>query len=722
MKYDVDFTRTDQHKVTKIKNLAHVESGNHKDDHPNEVEVPVEPSIEKEGGYDSTSNTFWWRIKLNNGNGEDVSGWTVKDAVIGKHKIVGNVTIFRIENWQSIRVKDIEAFNGQSGFSIKLSDYIEGLSDDQKKEDFWIEYRTEAPAGNPGETVSETNYASYQPEQGTGSSTSTTVNGTLRDWHVQKDFKSWETTQLNAKETEIVSKLWHSEVTIGAGNLTEFTYTDEIGQVLDGQGNDQHYATAKDLEDYFIKDESTSKNRKTGLYLKLGEYDRYNYNGAGEATTRSYYYGADEKQSDVTIKVTYFDAERNEVSPTDKSTHVKSFIVTVTPAEGKTINARALVLKEYRTMVDTTTQKAGQTWTIKNTGKVKDKTSEAQDEHTRPHKFVKEVYTGKTNENAPVYKAGDQKVPYKWDSSYLADKIQLDKGQLLYRLMLHTSQSEDGKDITITDTLPAGMTLVEGSVYAKFYQGTWEADSNNDWSHNTNFQGANKPFYTTVKNDDGTTTLTITIPNYKYSSGSPDVAVYYKVSVAEDPAWNDPDKLTKEDDPSKLVKEYKNLASWNRQTSSDNVKVERNKTYIDKSGVQLYEDGNPTGKIRYTIVINSAADDLDPKANTLTLVDTMENKFNPQLDLSSVKLFNYDSTKEKNIGTELISTSYEMVYDTTNHKMTLTVPDSKAMILVYDYSIDENYHGTPTITNKADLLNEKWTSEDSAKLVETLKR
>lgn len=716
--YDVDFASADADKATEIKNQAHAQSGDYNGWTWNTEKVEV--LIEKEGGYDPYSNTFWWRIKLNNGNGEDVSGWTIKDAVEDEHKIVGDVRIFRIENGQPESVANIGDFNGQSEFSINLSKYLEGLPDEQKKRDFWIEYRTEAPDGNPGANVSETNHA-HLTGQGTESDTRATVTGTLRDWNVSKVPSHKDTTGLNDDGSGMLYEYWHSEVTIGAGNLTSFTYTDDIGEVLDNQGKDQHYATAEELEKYFTKPESpNANNRSTGLYLKLDEYDRYNYNGDGEATTQSDYNGADKKQADVTIKVTYYDADEKEVLPTDPTTPVKKFKVTVTPAPGKTINAQSLVLKEYRTMVNTNTQKAGEKWTIQNSGEVRGKTSKATDEYTRPHKFVKEVYTGKTNNGEPLYKEGDQKVPYKWDSFYLADKIQLDEGQLLYRLMLHTSQNENGTNITITDTLPAGMTVVENSVDAKFYQNVWtQHDSNYE---GTDFKLGNKPSYTTTTNDDGTTTLTITIPSYKYSSNYRDVAVYYKVSVAEDPAWNDPAMLTKA---------YENSASWNDQTSSDNVKVEREKTVIGKSGVQLDKDGNPvqigsdgkpiktpTGKIRYTIVINSAADDLDPKANTLTLVDTMGNSFNPQLDLSSVQLFNYDSTKEKNIGTELISTSYEMVYDATNHKMTLTVPDSKAMILVYDYSIDENYPGTPTITNKADLLNGKWTSEDSAKLVE----
>lgn len=742
-KYEIDYDATvkiaDLSQDTKFDNLAHSHSGNHDEWWRDSEEA--HPSLEKTGQYDSATNTVGWTLKLNNGNGEDVSDWHVGDKV-STVKIDGYINVLRIkEDGSYERVAALSDFDGKTEFSFKMGelDGFKNLTDEQKKGNFVIQYRTTVPDNiKPGQNTNEHNNAWYWSEKGGNGKAAETVYFTLRDWDVAKSLSRRDADNVQKSIDGMVYEHWNANVTIGAGKLKSFTYTDEIEQVLDDNGTDQHYATAADLESYFTMENNANANRNTGLYLKLGEFDRYNYNGAGKKVTKSYYYGADKETNDVDITVTYYDADGNVVDPTDSTTHVKKFVVNVKP-KGNINNAQALVLPEYRTMINTETQKEGQTWTIKNKGTTGNHSSEAQDSYTKPHKFDKQVYTGKTDENQAVYKDGDAKVPYKWgdENSQVRwphnfnQTKKLEDGQIQYRLMLHTTQEDGGKDgvggtITITDILPAGMTLVEDSVFAKFYENENDQGDEN-WATergiNSNFTSNSKPTCTTKANDDGTTTLTITIPDYHWGYVRPDVAVYYTVQLTDE-AWKDLNTTECT---------YNNTAEWNGNKSSDNVTVHRDENVLEKNGVQLDKDGNPvklengqakvspTGTIRYSIVINPAAQDLVKNVDTLTLVDTMDSdasQFNPQLDVSSVHLYNYDSSKKDHIGKEVDTSAYMIHYDATTGKITMTIPDSKALVFVYDYNLDESFSSGKQITNHAEL-NGSWSTSKSVTLVET---
>ena len=729
--YDVNITPKDATKRVHICNLAYSKSGNHDEWHWDSEDIETE--IEKEGGYDADSNTFWWRIKLNNGLQQDVSGWKVHDSGTGT-KIVGDVSVYRVENNNPVFVSSRSDFDGAQTFEFEMGNLdvtdpndssktvkFSAISDDQKKADYYIEYRTEAPAGQAGGQVSETNSAGYTDKDNHGKDTSSTATGNLRDSSVNKKWKD-NSDQLS-EDKSILQTQWNSDVILPAGKLNTFVYQDEIEDAVDEQGNTYaHYAIASELENAFKKiisrNSDNGGNCKKGLYLALNEYDRYNYNGSGNYATKSNYYGADAAQSDVKIEVKYFDKDGNEVLLDNSSTPVKSFTVTILSENG--IEAHDLAVNGYPTHVNVSQLSGGQGISIKNKGLSGGKESEASHKYVKPMdsgEIDKRVHTSTVN-GGRIFKNGSQTVDYS-----------LDDGKLIYKLMLRTGPKNNGT-LTIYDTLPDGVTYDDNSIKA-FYYPDATGDENNrtkeiTWSENeqinVNFEGNSKPGVNISPDSNGKAVLTITIPNFKYAKAYPYVGIEYSVSFAGDNNWKN---------PATTSQTYTNTAKWNGNTSSDEVTVTRDKVILNKSSVQLDEDGNPIvigsdGKptntpaeeIRYSIVINAAADDLVKNSETLTLVDTVQKgnpDLHPYLDLSSVHLYNYSSSVENHIGTEILQTSYELQYDETNNKMTLVIPDSKALVLVYDYRIDENAAGTPTISNSAEL-NGKWSTSENTKV------
>lgn len=726
-RYEVTYTANiapiDESKRIHVCNAAYSKSGSHDEWHWNSQDIETE--IEKEGGYDSESNTFWWRIKLNNGLHQDISGWKVHDNGTGT-KIVGGVSVYRVENNNPVFISSRTDYDGAQTFEFEMGDLdvtdpndssktvkFSALSDDQKKADYYIEYRTEAPAGQAGGQVSETNSAGYRDKDNHGKDTTSTATGNLRDSSVNKTWKD-NSDQLS-EDKNILQTQWNSDVILPAGKLNTFVYQDEIEDAVDDQGKTyEHYAIASELENVFKTTISSNSdnggNCKKGLYLALNEYDRYNYNGSGNYATKSNYYDADAAQSDVKIEVKYYDKDGNEVLAVNSSTPVKSFTVTISSENG--IEAHDLAVNGYPTHINVSQLAGGHEISIKNKGLSGGKESEASHKYVKPMdsgEIDKRVHTSTVN-GGRIFKNGSQTVDYN-----------LDDGKLIYKLMLCTGPENDGT-LTIYDTLPDGLTYVDNSIEAFYYPDATGNENNRtyqvDWSEGKIINVA----VTTSTDDNGKTVLTITINNFKYAKAYPYVGIEYSVSFAGDNNWKN---------PATTSGTYTNMAKWNGNTSSDKVTVTRDKVILNKSSVQLDEDGNPivigsdgkptktpAGEIRYSIVINAAADDLVKNSDILTLVDTVQKgnpDLHPYLDLSSVHLYNYSSSAENHIGTEILQTSYELQYDETNNKMTLVIPDSKALVLVYNYRIDENAAEKPTISNSAEL-NGKWSTSENTKI------
>ena len=129
--------------------------------------------------------------------------------------------------------------------------------------------------------------------------------------------------------------------------------------------------------------------------------------------------------------------------------------------------------------------------------------------------------------------------------------------------------------------------------------------------------------------------------------------------------------------------------------------------------------------VRYTVTINPAAQDLDPNADVLQLIDTFGNLpygvAGADLSIGSVKLYLYDADTADHLGSELSNARYSYTYDSSSRVLTFTIPDSMALVLVYDYTIDRGTAaGDLTLSNAVELTGVAGSkTEDQTHLVET---
>lgn len=675
--YTADADAATTGKYAKISNSASSQSGDNTS--WSWCSNEIKSSVQKTGYYDAASDRIYWTITVNEDKSSDVSSWQINDTT--PYTIAGDVTI---TNSSGNTVKTITNLNGSTNLNFKLGDYIGDSSDEARHDTYYIKYATKAPTGTAGESFTATNTVNVT-DGGSNVGTSTgTVDGQYRDWDVAKNFESTEFTHL---ADGYLSPKWNAEVTVPAGDLTTFTYTDTFGAVTDADGNviegAEHYTTAAQLE----------SELKSQLQLIVDDDVHYVYNG--QQHTLRVANSTSNESSDVRIQVTYYDKSGNEVSATDGSTHVIKFIVEVTMMNDSAFQARSLKTGTYSTTFDIRSMKEKDSWKVKNTGTVGDKSDDADYSYTKPERFLKQVKTG-TQNSASVFQSGTTTVDYNAVN-----------GQLTYRLLLNTTRSDEGT-LTIKDELPAGVKYVDGSIQARFFVSEYYSSPDN--YKGTNFNGNAKPQVITTDNEDGTTkSMTIIIGHYIYAPDYPMVEIQYSVSLADDPEWNDA-TLTE--------RTYTNQADWGDSHDSSETKVTREREKIIKSGTQLRDaNGNPYGRIQYSIVLNPAGLDLDPDSETLTLADSLSgaDAFHPMLDIGSIRLCNYDPGTENHVGTELAKTSYTLSYDSPNSTINMTIPDGKAMILVYEYSLDENYTNGTKISNSA-TLNGTWKKDNQVEM------
>lgn len=124
-----------------------------------------------------------------------------------------------------------------------------------------------------------------------------------------------------------------------------------------------------------------------------------------------------------------------------------------------------------------------------------------------------------------------------------------------------------------------------------------------------------------------------------------------------------------------------------------------------------------TTKVEYSVIINPAGKDLNPKSDKITLNDKLEyydnNNISPYLVLSSLKLYEYDADKVDHKGKLIDESRYQVQIDDTTHKLTVTLPDELACVLGYQYDFDVGQAASPTIKNTVSLEGEFRSSVDT---------
>lgn len=235
-------------------------------------------------------------------------------------------------------------------------------------------------------------------------------------------------------------------------------------------------------------------------------------------------------------------------------------------------------------------------------------------------------------------------------------------------------------DLTVVDTIPAGLILDESSIELSCYAGKI-----------TNYQKE------VVKNADGTTTLTIKIPDEAYLINGARQKVIIKYNTKIDPD-SDFYKGTE------TSKKFTNTATvTNKDGSTSSTREETvNKTIVQKRG--SYDE--PNRLLSYEIVVNPDGTKLLKSSDTLIVTDKLDDSALKQAGvgttkLTSLKLFTAIPKKENGEtvlrpGTLVKELSqveqdnkelYTYIYDSSTNEFKAYIPDGEAYVMVATYAV-----------------------------------
>lgn len=615
--------------------------------------------IYKHGGYDQNTDKMNWVITINPDK-KNISGYVLKDQIDNGLTIPTPLTVKKSDG---------------TTFEIKSLPYT---FPDGSNDTYTIEYQTDAPNDN----VTVKNKSTIEKDGKTYES-SADVGVWHRDWGLTKTVSS----QSVSNDGKTLTNKWQAYITLPDKEITSVTYSDVIknGTSSDDKGfNGEHYAILSELKQEILAN------------IQLKDKD-----------------GNVIPNSDLNITMKFYSDEDKKKEVTANDAHVKSFVVTVKKKDNSAFIGQSLLISSYHTIADLKNVKEGISYQYVNKGIVNKKESEASVHYIKPKKLVKQGY-GKVN--------GSQNEKYssgKVDTNYLSCN-----GKLYYRIIF-TPDSND--EISFTDTLPKGTKLVETALRSDYkdsprkenpaersspeavyyFSDYWEQYCDGD-QNNTDISK-----YFEYSYDQSTNKVTFTFtPGYNRTDGdwqtnrnNPNrpIAIYYAVDITNDEFWND---LQNES------KEYSNLLEYEGKEQKQETKVERETKVVSKFGRQI----NNTTKIEYTVNINPAGRDLDPNSDRIVLRDELEfdNQYSAYIDASSLKLYEYDSSKENNRGNLIDSSRYQVQMDTQNNVLTITLPDELACVLVYQYDFDVGNAATPRIRNNVVLQGEFSSDVDTA--------
>ena len=419
-------------------------------------------------------------------------------------------------------------------------------------------------------------------------------------------------------------------------------------------------------------------------------------------------------KNDLEITIKFYSDENKNNEVTYDDAHVKAFEVTVKKKDDSEFVGQSLNISSYHTTADLKDVKEGIDYYFVNKGTVQDKESESKVTYNKPKKFVKQGF-GKI----------DGGTYDKYSSSKVSTDYISRDGKLYYRIIFTPDSNEQ---ISVTDTLPKGTKLFKKGERADYTNSSYKSNPADRGSPEAIYHfGDNAEWYcdgdanfTDIRNyfkysyDETTNKITFTFTtgynqaDGDYNTGKRDhpngaIAIYYAVDITSDEFWKD---LKNEN------KEYTNTLDYEGKSQEQHTEVERETQNVTKTAKQIEN----TTKVEYSVIINPAAKDLNPKSDKVTLTDKLEyydNNISPYLVLSSLKLYEYDADKVDHKGKLIDESRYQVQIDDTTHKLTVTLPDELACVLGYQYDFDVGQAAHPTIKNNVSLEGEFSSSIDT---------
>lgn len=618
------------------------------------VKTKFEARISKDGSYNADTDKITWTVTVKNPYGQNLKGSKVEDTVTTPGAtIVGNVTLTQTSTseggWSNqLITNSITPYKDKTGF-----EYTFGDADGKE---YQFTYVTSAPKDTDGKFLKVHNDSTITID-GKKYTAEKEVTPSDRSWNFYKSTKG----SLTSTGKNQYTAGWQISSDV-PNTWTEYTFVDQI-KVSE---NVKHYGIALEL-DKAIRES-----------LRFTTVDKQSLTA---------------EQAGITVEIDYYADSFSEASQakahsktnaTDNTTEIHTFIIHLVNNGSYTGTSpvKSMNISSYYTHVDTTKVPAGAKINIYNNNASyfynKNSDTTGLTKGVSISNYSDHYYNKSPNPYKPTatenYKSG-MKVYY----------------ELVLDISSWKQPPEDGT-VTVTDTLPAGLTFKDGSATGLFGWTDWcqqNGHGNFTFGDSNNFDVTREGQTITFKFKN------LNDPRINYELGKPEgqrlthLLVRYAATVTDD-KWESPKTVTET---------YTNTAKWGDIEAKATITLNRELEYLTKSAKA--EALNDKGKlvVHYSLNINPAGTDLLEGGNTVTLTDKLavqDKTVTAHLDMDSVKLYDYPYVK----GTSqpLLTTSYGMVYERTTdsstgydtHTMTFTLDDSHGYVLKYDYVLDSN--------------------------------
>lgn len=637
------------------------------------VKTKFEARISKDGSYNADTDKITWTVTVKNPYGQNLKGSKVEDTVTTPGAtIVGNVTLTQTSTseggWSNqLITNSITPYKDKTGF-----EYTFGDADGKE---YQFTYVTSAPKDTDGKFLKVHNDSTITID-GKKYTAEKEVTPSDRSWNFYKSTKG----SLTSTGENQYTAGWQISSDV-PNTWTEYTFVDQI-KVSE---NVKHYGIALEL-DKAIRES-----------LRFTTVDQQPLTA---------------EQAGITVEIDYYADSFSEASQadnhpktnaTDNTTEIHTFIIHLTKGRYTgTSPVKSMNISSYYTHVDTTKVPAGAKINIYNNNASyfynKNSDTTGLTKGVSISNYSDHYYNKSPNPYKPTatenYKSG-MKVYY----------------ELVLDISSWKQPPEDGT-VTVTDTLPAGLTFKDGSATGLFGWTDWcqqNGHGNFTFGDSNNFDVTREGQTITFKFKN------LNDPRINYELGKPEgqrlthLLVRYAATVTDD-KWESPKTVTES---------YTNTAKWGDNEAKATITLNRELEYLTKSAEAEALKDKGKSVVHYSLNINPAGADLLEGGNTVTLTDTMavqDNTVTAHLDMDSVKLYDYPYVE----GTSqpLPTTSYGMVYEHTTdssgkdtHTMKFTLDDSRGYVLKYDYVLDSN--DKVTLSNTAELTGDHHAEKET---------
>ena len=637
-------------------------------------EVYLDSKVEKSGNYNESTGLIDWTIIVKNPFKADLDGYTVTDTLDNGATIKGDIKLF-------VTKKN----DGASDNSLK-----ETISFEKGKPGFTYTFKE----GDNAQQY-KFKYSSTVPD------TAASVKNTVKYGKGDSQFNADEVVPIPGQEFE-PKKTAPGPLTQKKDDpntlIAPWTITVDM----------PHKAAVYTIQDHFYTPIPSVPQRGNAPAMQKAIEDSLTLTYLDGTETKTLHY-SDLVNHHISLNIKYYSSlgYTSEVPSSDNTHEVQSFIVTV-----DTTNCTLRDLKKlsfsYSTTVDVSKLNVGDEVNIYNYINDKDNTfyGSALYNYQKPRTEVNMTKGWRINYDA----TGSSEYYDSYDSFYNYNggtELDYDKNkdvrryQIEYQVTLDLfALNELPKTITLTDTLPKGVTYVskdqKQSASIVFAKKMYDKPRYKDLPSKTGGQPISLAQYfredgrlkvTNATEDEGQTlTFNITdkLDQIDFAKlkreGYTELVLRYRVKMTDD-RWQNL-KFNHNI--------YTNNVHWEEENKDASVSIpmKREVSPIYKVGEQV--EGRR--QVKYTVTINPAAANLNAAGTTITLSDVLHVKspdVHATLDLSSVKLTNTDTGEEVPkadygfIPPKLEYQSGEPYYTTV-----FTLPDQTPLKLEYVYETD----------------------------------